>query len=304
MERPTFDPTRPFTRAEARAVGITDHALRGPRYRSLLNGVSISSAVPDTPDVRAAAALLVHPPGAVATHFTAARVYRAPVPSHPHEHVTVARASDRRHRQGLRCHLAALADSEIRIVRGLRISSPERVFVELTPFLPLVDLVVLGDWLVRKDFTTPTRLVEYCTRSTERHAVQARKAAAFVRERVDSPMETRLRMLLVLAGLPEPEVNRKVRDDHGNIVLRLDLCYPGVRVAVEYDGRQHLELVDQWERDVERRDDLEGWRVVTVTSKGIYREPERTLRRVWQALEERGYRPMPRIKDDWRPHFR
>lgn len=299
-----FDPMIPFTRAQARAAGVSYAELRGPGYRSLLHGVYISSAVPDTPVVRAAAALLVHPPGAVASHFTAARLLQAPVPAHPWEHVTVADPSDRRQRRGLKCHVAALAAADVRAVAGLRVSAPDRMFVELASFLALVDLVVVGDWLVRRDHTTPERLRDYCRASTDQHAGHARTAASYVRARVDSPMETRLRMLLVLAGLPEPEVNRKVRDDGGTVVLRLDLSYPGVRVAVEYDGRQHLELVDQWERDVERRDDLDGWRVVTVTSKGIYREPEKTLQRVWRALHERGFRPLPPLRDDWRPHFR
>jgi very-short-patch-repair endonuclease len=266
--------------------------------------VYVSSAVPDTPRLRAEAALLVHPPGAVATHSTSARVIGAPVPADHLEHVTVADSSDRRQRRGLRCHVAALTAEETHVVRGLRISAPHRMFLELAGWLPLVDLVVVGDWLVQRELTSPELLLDYCTKATDAYAKAAREAAAYVRRKVDSPMETRLRMLLVLAGLPEPEINRQLRDDHGNIVLRLDLCYPGVRVAIEYDGRQHLELLDQWERDVERRDDLHGWRVVTVTSKGIYREPEKTLRRVLDALAERGYRPLPRLKDDWRPHFR
>ena len=301
-----FDPTTPFTRAQARAAGISDHELRGPRYRCLLHGVYVASAVPDTAFVRAAAALLVHPPGAVATHFTAARVRKAPVPAHPWEHVTVARADDRRQRRGLRLHVAALAATDVHVVRGLRISAPERMFVELAAALPLVDLVVVGDWLVgpKQQHTTVELLVAHCRASTDPHVQHAREAASYVRERVDSPMETRLRMLLVLAGLPEPEVNRKLRDDHGTVVLRLDLSYPSVRVAVEYDGRQHVERVEQWERDIERRDDLDGWRVLTVTSKGIYREPEETIRRVWRALSERGFRPLAPPTDGWRPHFR
>jgi very-short-patch-repair endonuclease len=118
-------------------------------------------------------------------------------------------------------------------------------------------------------------------------------------------METRLRMLLVLAGLPEPEVNREIRDAHGSVVMRLDLSYPAVKLAVEYDGRHHTELVDQRHRDLDRRDDLEedDWRLLVVTSKGIYVEPEKTLLRVWRALRARGWRDLPRPSDGWRPHF-
>ena len=117
-------------------------------------------------------------------------------------------------------------------------------------------------------------------------------------------METRLRMLLVLAGLPEPQVNHELRDANGRTRRRLDLCYPHLRVIVEYDGRQHARDPRQWNSDIERREELdgEGWRIVVVTSRGIYHEPARTIARVVNALRERGLR-VPPLKDDWRAHF-
>ena len=302
---PRFDPTRPFTRAEARAAGVEDKELRGPSYRSLLHGVYVSSAVRDTPLLRAEAALHVHPAGAVATHFSSARILGAPVPADPLEHVTVSRAQDRRKRQGIRCHLASIAAAEIRVMRGVRVSCPERMFVELASLLGLVDLVAVGDWLVRNKHTTCRALADFCAGSQDQHARAAQRAASYVRDRVDSPMETRLRMLLVLAGLPEPEVNLQIRDGNGTILMRVDLSYPGVRLAIEYDGRHHVELEEQWDRDVERRDDLDdSWRMLTVTSKGIYKHPERTVDRVWRALQRRRYPGLRRPTDDWRPHFR
>lgn len=300
-----FDPYQPFTRAEAHAAGLSDHHLRSRQFRTLLHGVRVHAAVPDSPLLRVRAALMVHPAGAVATHYSSARVLGVPVPSHPLEHVSVARDADRRHRHGLRCHVAALADSDIRIVEGLRLSAPARMFLELASCLDLVDLVVVGDWLVRQGHLTPRGLVSYCQQAHDRYARRASTAAAYVRERVDSPMETRLRMLLVLAGLPEPRVNLELRDENGAVTMRLDLSYPTVRLAVEYDGRQHVQRDQQWERDIERRDELDRrtWRLLVVTSTGIYREPSRTVERVWEALRDRGYRPLPRPHDGWRPHF-
>ena len=75
---------------------MSDRELRGNGYRQLLHGVHISSSVPVQPLHRTKAALMVHPPGAVASHFSAARLLGAPVPSHPWEHVTVSRPEDRR----------------------------------------------------------------------------------------------------------------------------------------------------------------------------------------------------------------
>lgn len=300
-----LDVRRPFTRREALAAGLTDRQLKGTRFRTLLDGVYISAAVPVTAVVMARAALLTQPAGATATHFTAARVMGAPVTDHPLEHVTVSTSAQRRRRRGLRCHVAALAAAERHVMYGVRITAPQRLFLEMAEYLSLVDLVVLGDWLVRGRFLTCRDLVEYCADSSDRHVAHARRAAAYVRDRVDSPMETRLRMLLVLAGLPEPEVNREVRDEHGSVVLRLDLSYPSVKVAVEYDGRHHAELVEQRHRDLDRRDDLEddAWRLVVVTSRGIYVEPAKTLERVWRALRSRGWSRLPRPSDGWRAHF-
>lgn len=302
-----LDIYQPFTRGQAIAAGITDARLGSAEFAKLLGGVYVSARTPDKPYFRSRAAVhLVHPAGAVGTHYTAARLRGVPVPDNALEHVTVARSTDRRQRHGLRCYVAALAAEDIVTLRGVRISSAHRMFVELATTLGLLDLVVVGDWLVRHEYTTPADLVAYCARFHGRYAAHAVHAAGHVRAGVDSPMETRLRMLLVLAGLPEPEVNLVIRAEDGTVTMRLDLGYRTVKLAVEYDGRQHLTDVDQWERDPERRDDLEhdDWRLLVVTSKGIYREPAQTVQRVWRALHQRGYRPLAPPHDGWQPHFR
>jgi very-short-patch-repair endonuclease len=51
-------------------------------------------------------------------------------------------------------------------------------------------------------------------------------------------MESRLRLLVVLSGLPEPVTQHPVQTLRG--VYRLDLAWPSVRVALEYDGRHHV----------------------------------------------------------------
>ncbi len=95
------------------------------------------------------------------------------------------------------------------------------MFVELASLLTLVDLVVVGDHLVRRRRTTCADLVAWCAQSSDRGAQAARRAAAYVRDRVDSPMETRVRMLIVLAGIPEPEVNLTVRAGDGMPLRRV-----------------------------------------------------------------------------------
>jgi very-short-patch-repair endonuclease len=52
-------------------------------------------------------------------------------------------------------------------------------------------------------------------------------------------METRLRMILVLGGLPRPRVQVELRDASGGFLARPDLLYPEARLAIEYDGSNH-----------------------------------------------------------------
>ena len=170
--------------------------------------------------------------------------------------------------------------------------------------LTLVDLVVVGDYLVRRGRVRLAELRDFCSNTTGPGAAQARVAAAFVRERVDSPMETRLRMLIVLAGLPEPEINVVVDLPGGR--RRYDLCWPAARLVVEYDGRHHIEREQQWESDLERREAIEDddWRLLVVTAKGIYRTPDLTLATIHRLLRERRQPGVPRqLRDGWRSHF-
>jgi very-short-patch-repair endonuclease len=304
MPRTTLDTRSPFTRAQAVAAGVTDAMLRGPAYRRLFHGVHISSDVTLWPTVYAEAALLLHPATAFVSHHSAAESYRLPVPDQHETHVSVFRKADRRRRDGIRHHLAA-ADAAVTVHNGMRVSAPAQLFVEMGRWLNLVDLVVLGDAMVRRGLVSLDGLRATCAASTIRGAAEASRAAAYVREGVDSPMESRLRMLLVLAGLPEPEVDLRFLRRDGSVMLRLDLAYRVHRIGVEYDGRQHRDDLDQWDRDLDRGDwfDREGWKLVKVVARGIYRRPDQTIERVRRALAERGA-DLPRaLSDEWRAYF-
>jgi very-short-patch-repair endonuclease len=294
---------RPFTRADALAAGVSPSMLKGRRFRRLFTGVYVHAAVPHHPIIRVQGALAIHPPSAFASHTSAARVYDVPVPASPLEHISVFSAKDRRRRGGIRNHVAP-HPAEVVSVRGTRVSSAVQMFLELAELLTLVDLVVVGDALVRRRLVTPQQLVTACSVSTRPGASAGRRAAQHVRADVDSPMESRLRMLLVLAGLPEPTVNHTVRDAFGAVLYRFDLSYPDLRIVVEYDGRQHRADLAQWDHDTDRKDwfDAEGWLHVPVFSRGIFRDPEKTVRRVEAALRTRGGLPR-RTGDDWRAHF-
>jgi hypothetical protein len=116
-----------------------------------------------------------------------------------------------------------------------------------------------------------------------------------VRERVDSPKETELRLLLVLAGFPEPETNKHVLDDAGGWIARPDLVYRVLKLALEYDGRQHAEDPRQWAKDIRRREllDAAGWRTLVITNRDLAHFPSQTLMRVALVMRERGCPDVP-----------
>lgn len=86
--------------------------------------------------------------------------------------------------------------------------------------------------------TTLVRLQAAVQTHSGRGIVAARTAVRLVRERVDSPRETWLRLCLVLPGLPVPECNLIIGDDQGPIG-RVDLVNLANKLIIEYEGDQH-----------------------------------------------------------------
>ncbi|WP_235508697.1 hypothetical protein [Terrabacter sp. Root85] len=294
----TLNEGRPFLRSEARH--LSDGQLRRG-YRALFHGVYVRHRTPVGDLELAEAALLVAEQGSYVSHHTAARLLGAVAPDHPDVHVTSRRL--RVKGAGLTGHRAK-AEQQVVLWRGIRMTSPVQTFLDLAHCLTLVDLVVLGDSLVRRRRTTPDELVSATRARRGPYSRLARRAAALVRAGVDSPMETRLRLLIVLAGLPEPEVDHRVHDDGGTLLRRYDLSYLPFRLIIEYDGRQHAESDEQWLSDIGRDEALDDEQIrrLVVVSRDIYSTPANTLARITRAMRRAGM-PVPRLRHEWRRHF-
>jgi hypothetical protein len=301
-----FDPRQPFSRADARAAGLTAEMLLSSRFHKIYWDTYVAREVAITPLLRAKAVIRLVPSGSYISHHTAAELWDAAPPSNVATHVTLPSACGRLVRQGVRSHYRThRARTTIR--KGLPISTPEETVLDLAAVgVGLVDLGVVADGLIKAGHTSPERLGEAAAEWDGRGCRRARRAACLAREGVDSPQETRLRLLLVFAGLPEPRVNLIIRGRDGSWRRRYDLAYEGFRLIIEYDGRQHAENAQQWLSDIFRREELDQirWRLVIVTSEGIHREPLRTLQRVRDALVECGAEGIRRnFKPEWRLHF-
>ncbi len=297
-----LDTTRPFTRATALSGGLSDRQLAGPGYRRVYPGVYVASTIPDSLVVRARAALLAAPPGGTLSHHTAAQFWSGLALDSTRVHVAYSVTPGpawtaikiHRHRHPL--------DRARR--HGIPVTSPQQTFVHLARHLDLVDLVAVGDAMVRRRVIVPEELAGYAALWDGQCRRAAAGAAYLVRRGVDSAPESKVRLLMVLAGLPEPVLDHRIFDDDGVLRYRIELAYPEVKLAIEYDGRWHEDPVQRL-LDARRRSDLEsdGWRFVVLVAEDLSVTPEQTLRRLAAALRECGI-PVPRhLSDAWHRHF-
>lgn len=295
----------PFTTATARRYGVGRGFLAGDRCRQLFRGVWVSADVEITIRLLLSAALLVLPRDVVVSHTSAMRLYglEPRTGRHPHLEFSTTRSSVTRHR-GIVLHRRQRRIATVD-VDGFTLTAPERTFVDCSGRLTFVELVQLGDWLIHTGRTSFDALVAYALESHLHGVRRARRAVAYVRANVESPMETIIRLMLVFARLPEPACNVVLVDDYGHFLGRGDLVLARWKVLVEYDGWHHERSAAQRQQDLRRRERLEaaGWVVIVITSGDLGR-PREIPWRVHRALSARGYAgPPPRMNVMWSRWF-
>jgi len=96
-------------------------------------------------------------------------------------------------------------------------------------------------------------------------------------------METRLRWLLLRAGLPRPQVQVDLRDSDGRFLGRADLYYSAARLVIEYDGVNHR---DRMVEDNRRQNALlnAGFRLLRFTAADVNQRPDALVAQVRGAL--------------------
>ena len=102
-------------------------------------------------------------------------------------------------------------------------------------------------------------------------------------EKAESPMETRLRWILLKARLPRPQVQTDVRDSDGRFLARADLYYPQARLVIEYDGANHRERLIE---DNRRQNSLlnAGYRLLRFTAADVLQRIDTVVVQVRSAL--------------------
>jgi very-short-patch-repair endonuclease len=274
----------PFTLADARRAGLERWHLEGASWRRLAQGLYALAALGDTPALRLEAARLRLPASATFSGKTAAWLHGLDVaPSEPIE-VILHGDGEGWERGGMRLRRAALDDGEVVVKRGFRVTSLPRTIWDLSKRLSLVEVVVIADMALHARLVKRTELSEWVDRHVGRKGIrEVRRVLDFADAGPESPMETRLRMLLVLNALPRPEVQVTVRDETGSFVGRPDLYYREQRLGIEYDGETHrASLVEDNRR--QNRLLLAEIRLLRFTAADVLRRPDSVVSQVRNAL--------------------
>lgn len=282
--------TAPFDLARAQALGVSRSQLRGARFSRPFRGVHMVGAVTGLPEL-CEAARMVLPPCAVFSDETAAALLGLPLPRPPRVlHVTVPPGTAAVRRVGMVGHVRALPPDDIAKLGALRLTTAARAFIDLAESQPRAALVALGDAILRGRLADTTDLAVAVARCRGRRGVRrARQLLNLLDPRSESPMESHLRLLLIDAGLPRPDVNMNVYDDHGEFLGRADLLFREARVIVEYDGDHHRSDRRQFAHDVRRGSLLAaaGYLVLRFTADDVLRRPHFVIATVRAALASR-----------------
>jgi very-short-patch-repair endonuclease len=273
----------PFTLAEARRAGLTRSALRGKHWQRLSKGLDSARRPADTPLQVLQGWLRVLPQGATFAGGTAAWLHGLEVDPRSPIEVIVGPDKGVRSRPGLTSRRCVLDIEDVEIVRGLPATTVHRTLIDLCCWRTPVEALVVIDMSIAASLSDPVEMVRYAN-STQGKAGSARlRELARIAEPAESPMETRLRWLLLTAGLPRPQVQVDLRGDHGTFLARADLFYPTAHHVIEFDGANHKERVVS---DHRRQNALlnAGYRLLRYTTAELKGRPEVIVAQVQAAL--------------------
>ncbi|MEU8420665.1 hypothetical protein AB0C15_07295 [Micromonospora sp. NPDC048835] len=289
--RPTKLQGRLFRGSHVIAEGLLTRAeLRSAAWRPLFRDVYADTRLAITHRTRcAAAARWVLPPGVAVAGRSAAALYGA-VSVAEHEPIDVLVPAGQRFGpvSGLVVHTGTITAGDVAIRQGIPLTTPARTCWDLAQWLPTEDAVAVVDRLAHQQLVALPQL-----RADSRAEIGKRgwkrmvRVAELADAGAESIPESRLRVRIVLAGVPMP-VTQFVVERDGSFVARLDLAWPHLKVAVEYDGMWHDDP-EQFHRDRRRLNRLlgEDWIVLHVTSKRFREDFDGFLAELRQALRSR-----------------
>lgn len=286
----------PFLGTEALRAGVVrKHQLRSSRCVALFPGVYVPADHELTFADRVEAAWLWSHRQAVVAGLSASRLHGAQwVPdTDPVELIwTNARTPP-----GIRTSALTLLPGEAVTLGAQPVTSLARTAFDLARRPPLWRAVETLDALGAAAPFDPADVLSLVERHRgERGVRQVPRALALHDRCAESPKETWLRLIVVGAGYPAPQTQIPVRSPSGGMYY-LDMGWPDLLLACEYDGAHHRTDPAQFARDIVRLEELAalGWRVIRIAAGTRRDEVLARLARAWPSPStlrpERHFRP-------------
>lgn len=297
---------RSFTLVEQLAEGVPPHRAWRSDLRVASRGVRVPWGAGQ--DLAHTCRLLAGMcPSTVCCSGTAGLLWRCPLPwfvqNEFRVHLARVDGGTRPVRKGVAGHRLDLRGSDLTVLDGVPLTTPARTWFDLASVLEPEDLVVAADFFICSQSRSFGRnRLALCSLADLRNQVETNRGARGIRKAkaalelarvgADSAPETRLRLAFGRLGLPEPVLSHVVMDETGWELAWPDMAFPGFKVAVNYDGRHHLEL-RQRESDIRRDESIDaiGWTSVTVTAGQVKAHGyDGCAHRVLDALVRAGWR--------------
>jgi hypothetical protein len=270
-----------------------DNALRAGLLRPLWSGVVVDGHRVHDVRTRAAAALLTTGADAVICGATAALLHGCTALTCADVHILVPYQRSPRKRPGLVVHHSCFFSGQIIEIDGLRTLTLEQTVADLLATARPADALAVGDEALRRagahcdEFRCAVSR-RLRSRPDPRGTVRGAALWDLASPRAESAPESWVRMLIIELGFPLPEVNFVLLSPADRELYRLDLAWPLLRIALEYDG--HAAHAGREEHDAAREDDLRrrGWIVVRARAEDLA-DPTRLRNELRAAFASRGY---------------
>jgi hypothetical protein len=268
---------------------LTKAMLRGSTWRRLFPDVYVHGDVKLDHRVWCDAVALTLPNGYALGGLTAAYLWGVNLlPRDAPVGVVVPRTKRLRPDPRVAVHYTVLGKGDLTRFGGLPVTTPERTAFDLGRRGPRASALVAVDALLHRRVVKLDRLQALAAeRRAWPGALLLNEVLLLAEPLAESPMETYLRLLLHDAGLPAAVAQYEIRDSAGRFLGRVDLAWPELRLAIEYEGDHHRER-GQFQRDIARLNALRaaGWTVLRFTAEDVLRRPDRTVRQVAAAMRE------------------
>lgn len=279
-----------FTRHQAYAEGWSEdqvqRRVRTGRWVRVAGRGLVSADADVTPATRIWAVHLTWP-DAVASHSTAASLYRMPVPAGRTEHAITPRAMKRL--SDLRPHRVRLDPCDTTTLGrgGPALTTPERTVLDCLRTSSADDAERLLAWALTRGVVSRDLVREAAVDGYERWGTPVlREVLRRTRAGALSEAERLMHAVLRSGGITGWRANAPVHDATGRRIAVVDVLFERRRLVLEVDGWAAHGSKDAFQNDRTRQNRLvaAGWTVLRFTWADLAERPDQVLAVVRAAL--------------------